>query len=546
MHPPPAPPADPPRDPVPLEILARSLAGMLEASVLLILVWHVERGPRGAPVGTGLPIDDLVALGRLMQDAAPGLLPVLTGSRLPVAPGAPPLDGWDLDTRRQEARQRTRWGRLHVLAVPIDGAITLFGLIHAAPWLDLWGRYPLLRRLLADQVALALHADHLTARLADEARWMQAVLHQTTDGLALVDATGQIVGCNSACERITGWSAADLRGRDLVEVLQMRPMYWTGRSSDDEEAPWHGPLEADAPPSAPAEESAPPSQPRRVELVLTGRQGNQVYTEAAVVPVTDNAGTMLGAVVSLRDVTAQREAEELQATFLSVISHELQTPLAVIRGYAELLADGADTMAPTQLRRKLAVVAEESERLSKMVTDLLDASRIQAGGLELALEPVNIPRLVRHAVQKMELLSTNHQFLVAIPDDLPPVLADYDRVSQVLIILLDNAIKYSPRGGRITVTSDLRSAEVVLHISDEGIGVPEAERERIFSRFARLNSRVVRQMKGVGLGLYIARAIIRAHGGRIWVDPAPGGGAQFSFSLPREHKAPLPVLFSRG
>jgi signal transduction histidine kinase len=115
-----------------------------------------------------------------------------------------------------------------------------------------------------------------------------------------------------------------------------------------------------------------------------------------------------------------------------------------------------------------------------------------------------------------------------------------------LLNLLENAVKYSPGGGRITITSDLFSDEVILHVSDEGIGVPEAERERIFSRFARLNSRAVRQMKGVGLGLYIARAIVRAHGGRIWVDAAPGGGAQFSFSLPRQHKAPLPVLFGRS
>jgi signal transduction histidine kinase len=149
-------------------------------------------------------------------------------------------------------------------------------------------------------------------------------------------------------------------------------------------------------------------------------------------------------------------------------------------------------------------------------------------------------------VARVQMLSPRHQFVIALPDDLPPVLADYARVEQVLLNLLENAVKYSPGGGRITITSDLFSDEVILHVSDEGIGVPEAERERIFSRFARLNSRAVRQMKGVGLGLYIARAIVRAHGGRIWVDAAPGGGAQFSFSLPRQHKAPLPVLFGRS
>jgi signal transduction histidine kinase len=313
-------------------------------------------------------------------------------------------------------------------------------------------------------------------------------------------------------------------------------MHWAGNGDADDL--WTGPL-----PGAPSASS--PAEPPAIELALIGRHGNEIYTEARVAQVVDDGGDLLGAVVSLRDVTAQRDAEELQATFLSVISHELQTPLSVIRGFAELLADGVESMAPAQVRRKLEIVAVESERLSKRVVNLLDASRIGAGGLELTREPVNIPLLVHQAVQKMEPLSARHHIVVAVPDDLPPVLADYARVEQVVINLLENAIKYSPSGGEITITSDLTSDEVILHISDEGIGVPEAERERIFSRFGRLNSRVVRQLKGVGLGLYIARAIITAHGGRIWVDPAPGGGAQFSFSLPRQYKAPLPVLFGR-
>jgi signal transduction histidine kinase len=229
-----------------------------------------------------------------------------------------------------------------------------------------------------------------------------------------------------------------------------------------------------------------------------------------------------------------------------VISHELQTPLSVIRGYAELLADQAGSVKPRELRQKLGIVAEETAKLSKMVANLLDASRIQAGGLDLRLEPLDLRRLVERVVQKMTPLTGQHRFVVGVSHDLPPVLADYERVEQVLTNLLENAIKYSPAGGTISITDDLTSDEVIIHVSDEGIGVPEAERDRIFSRFHRLNSRQVRQMKGVGLGLYIARAIVGAHGGRIWVEAAPGGGARFSFSLPRQHKAPVPILFGRG
>jgi signal transduction histidine kinase len=421
-----------------------------------------------------------------------------------------------------------------------DGRLAaLIGFVHPAPRLDLPTKRPHLVRLFVHHVDLVLRLRALTDRLLNEARWLEVVLGHVSDGLVLVDTVGRVLTANPACERITGWPARDLYGRDLVAVLQARPMHWAGNGNGGDL--WAGPMTGDAPlPEASA--ATPPA----IELALIGRHGNEIYTEARVAQVVDDDGQLLGAVVSLRDVSAQREAEELQATFLSVISHELQTPLSVIRGFAELLADGVESMPPAQVRNKLQIVAEESERLSTMVENLLDASRIGAGGLELTREPVNIPRLVRQAVQKMEPLSARHHFVIAVPDDLPPVLADYARVEQVLINLLENAIKYSPGGGQITITSDLTSDEVILHISDEGIGVPEAERERIFSRFGRLNSRVVRQMKGVGLGLYIARAIITAHGGRIWVDPAPGGGAQFSFSLPRQYKAPLPVLFGRG
>jgi signal transduction histidine kinase len=526
----------------PLEELTRTLMDAISARAGLVAVWHTERGQVQPPVGSGLPKGQLAELGDLLTAVAPDLLGIMLGTRPSVARvGA--LPGWQIDAVSREARTLTRWGRLHVLVVPVepggDGRLAaLIGFVHPASRLDLSARRPHLVRLFVHHVNLVLRLRALTDRLLNEARWLEVVLDHVSDGLVLVDADGRVLTANPACERITGWPARDLYGHDLVAVLQARPMHWAGNGNGDDL--WAGPLagEGDAAPG-------PNAGPAPIELALIGRHGNEIYTEARVAQVVDDGGDLLGAVVSLRDVTAQREAEELQATFLSVISHELQTPLSVIRGFAELLADGVESMPPAQVRRKLEIVADESERLSKMVENLLDASRIGAGGLELTREPVNIPLLVHQAVQKMEPLSARHHIVVAVPDDLPPVLADYARVEQVVINLLENAIKYSPSGGEITITSDLTSDEVILHISDEGIGVPEAERERIFSRFGRLNSRVVRQLKGVGLGLYIARAIITAHGGRIWVDPAPGGGAQFSFSLPRQYKAPLPVLFGR-
>ncbi len=509
--------------------LAQTLVDALEVQAGLILLWHTEEGQLSRPAGAGLPPDDLAQLETLLTTAAPDLLQTLAGAR-PHAARVGVLPGWRLDLARHQAEVTTPWGPLQVRAVPVDGAVALLAVLPTVAGSG-WAERPHAWRVLVRYLELAVQTGQCAARLGEQARLLDTVLAQSSDGLLVLDAAGHIIRCNAAAERMTGWHETDLQGRPFTAALQVQPMHW---AADEAGAT-----------ATPPDLLQPGGEGRALELVLTTRAGQSFYSEATVTPL-DSSDPIGGVLVSLRDVSASREAEELQATFLSVISHELQTPLAIIRGYAELLADGVATLPPDRLRSKLAVIAEESERLSKMVASLLDASRIGAGGLELVREPVDIPRLVRRAVQKMEAISPQHPFVVALPADLPPVLADYARVEQVLINLLENAVKYSPKGGQILVTSDLLSEAVIVHVSDQGIGVPSAERERIFARFARLDSRVVRRLKGVGLGLFIARAIIQAHGGRIWVDTAPAGGAQFSFSLPRQFNAPLPIVFGRS
>jgi signal transduction histidine kinase len=554
----------------PVRLLTAALANAVAAvggRAGLIMLWDSGAGLAVHSSGIGLSAPDQAELEALVRHAAPALL-----GALPVDGGFPepsgddvvtdPAYGWLIDPLAAEARIQTRLGRLHLLAFPValttglpasagppaEGdapgprLIGLLAFIHPQRRLNLRHAHPTVYHVVVAEVAVVMQNAHLVQQLINEARWLEAVLQHTSDGLIILDPRGRVLGCNEAAAQITGWSTAELRGRDLGTTLDLRRLQWVPAARTYEEEPWAGPFappDTDAP--APAPGTAPP-----LDLVLTTRNGTRIYSEGRPAVVMGAGGVVLGALLGLRDVTAQREAEEWQATFLSVISHELQTPLAVIRGYAELLADEAGQIKPRELRQKLGIVAEESAKLSKMVTNLLDASRIQAGGLELKPEPVDLRRLVERVVQKMTPLSSKHRFEVAMSHELPPVLADYERVEQVLTNLLENAIKYSPGGGTILITGDLTSDEVIIHVSDEGIGVPEADRQRIFSRFHRLNSRQVRQMKGVGLGLYIARAIVGAHGGRIWADSAPGGGAQFSFSLPRQHKAPLPILFGRG
>jgi signal transduction histidine kinase len=276
---------------------------------------------------------------------------------------------------------------------------------------------------------------------------------------------------------------------------------------------------------------------------LTARDGQRFDVFVTASSIRSSRGEPIGGILTVRDLSREREQEEQRSTFISVISHELQTPIAIIKGYADLLSEPDQTLPPDTMRQKMSTIAAEADRLSKMVENLLYASRIQAGGLKLNREPVALELLAQHVVQRLGSLSPIHVVRALVPADLPPVLADYERLEEVLVNLVENAIKYSPKGGQVEITARTTSDEVIVSVSDEGIGVAEKDRDRLFERFSRLDSRLVRQMKGTGLGLFICKSIVEAHGGRIWAEPVSGSGSRFSFSLPREQRAQLPALW---
>ena len=238
----------------------------------------------------------------------------------------------------------------------------------------------------------------------------------------------------------------------------------------------------------------------------------------------------------MRDIRERKERERLQRIFLSGVSHELHTPIAIIKGFAGLMADADVGMTPAQMREKAAIIFEESERLERMVRQMLEATRLQAGGTRLELEPVEIHLLVERVVQKMEPLARSRDSAMEIqaPESLAPVMADPARIEQVLTNLLENGLKYGK--GRIVVSLRSDDREVEVAVTDSGQGVPEPEKERIFGAFerAREGSRA-RSLPGAGLGLFICKAIVEAHGGRIGVEKGAGGGARFWFTLPREN-----------
>jgi signal transduction histidine kinase len=255
-------------------------------------------------------------------------------------------------------------------------------------------------------------------------------------------------------------------------------------------------------------------------------------------------GLQAGFLLAIEDVTREREVDRLKSEFVSVVSHELRTPLTSILGYTELLL--AREFEPAERKEFIHTVHKEADHLSSLVEDLLNVSRLDAGKIKLERWVMALPKLVRELVAQLnkELDVERHRLLLDVPDSLPPIYADRDRVRQILSNLLSNAIKYSPEGGEVVLHASVlhrtpasapplsHEPALLISVRDQGIGIPQHELTRIFERFYRVDNSNTRRIGGTGLGLAITRALVELHGGRIWVDSTPGEGSTFYVTLP--------------
>jgi K+-sensing histidine kinase KdpD len=230
----------------------------------------------------------------------------------------------------------------------------------------------------------------------------------------------------------------------------------------------------------------------------------------------------------------RRRLESMQSSFVSIVSHELQTPVSIIKGYAGTLARPDGPWSRDTVIRIAHTIEEECDRLYRLISDLLDLSRIQAGRVAMSIGPVDVPDLAETLAERSRPRSAAHRFETDFPRDFPIIRGDREKLRQALGNLVDNAIKYSPNGGVITMGGRAERDHVVLYVRDEGIGVPREEQTRVFERFHRVDTRLSRTTQGVGLGLYITQVIVEAHGGQIWVESdGTNRGSTFYIRLPR-------------
>ncbi|MFC1964683.1 ATP-binding protein [Chloroflexota bacterium] len=229
---------------------------------------------------------------------------------------------------------------------------------------------------------------------------------------------------------------------------------------------------------------------------------------------------------------ALRELDALRTEFLANVSHELRTPLAVIKGSATSLLQPDVDFDKQTWQDFLQSIDKDADRLSRLVEELLIMSRLEAGSLEVRREWQSLAKVVESVRDRLVSLAVKHGLLIDIPHELPPVMIDDGRIVEVFTNLVENAVKYSEAGTRITIEANRNGKEVIVSVADEGVGIPSEHHQKIFSRFYQVEGPKAGYRKGTGLGLCICRGLIEAHGGRIWVESEPGNGAKFSFSLP--------------
>jgi signal transduction histidine kinase len=227
------------------------------------------------------------------------------------------------------------------------------------------------------------------------------------------------------------------------------------------------------------------------------------------------------------------DVSQLQQDIMASLSHEMRTPLASIKGYASALLLDEVTWEPRKEREYLSIIVDEADKLGEIITDLLDASIIDAGHLKIEKEPTLLLRLAGQVVGEIEPRTQKHRFLVSFPTQFPVVDADAGRIRRVLYNLVDNAVKYSPDGGLIVVRAEASENEVTISVADQGQGIAPEHLNRLFERFFRVKFASGRHVVGSGLGLPIARNVVEAHGGRIWAESRLGEGTTVTFTLPR-------------
>ncbi|MBI4312826.1 MAG: GAF domain-containing protein [Chloroflexi bacterium] len=349
--------------------------------------------------------------------------------------------------------------------------------------------------------------------VAQERRTLAAIQESMAEGLIVLAPSRRVLYCNKAAETLSGVQADQALGRPIEEVLSFK--------AADFETPQQ--LE-----SLLASIGQPPEGTRGIEVTLVTPQRKELAI--TVFPIAGEEGQRMTGIL-VRDITQERDLQRRRDDFVSIASHELRTPMTTILGFSELLLSRDP---PPETRREwLLFIHRDIQRLAFIVEDLLNISRIQSGRLKIDIEPLDLRQVV-DGISLVRNSTGRHPVRLQIPSDLPLVAADQAKLTQVIANLLDNAIKYTPKGGPITIGAQYQVAvkQVVVSIQDRGMGIAPEDKERLFTMFHRINRPETQGIRGTGLGLYIVKELVEMMRGDIWLESELDHGTTFFFTLP--------------
>jgi PAS domain S-box-containing protein len=406
---------------------------------------------------------------------------------------------------------------------------------------DLAGAFNRMADVIAARETSQREQNHILATLNHR---MESVLNATNDGIAMLDRGDRFTLVNRRFCELLGARADQLLHQTAGQALEEMPEAGTTEAREL----FHKVIEI----TRQGADGVVGVSEHTVELRVPERRFVQVYTAPVL---TDEEGEWVGRILALRDVTRENELDQMKTDFISVVSHELRTPLTSIRGYTDLLLSGASGEVSELQQEFLGIIQASTNRLSNLINDILDISRIESGRIKLRLEPINYHMIVADVLRLMKASADEKDitFDASMPEQLPIVRGDADKVTQVLTNLVSNAIKYTPSGGWVKLLVEMTDdKQIQTCVQDSGIGISREDQKKLFQKFFRADNSSTREAGGTGLGLVIAKTIVELMGGAIWVESAPERGSRFYFTLPiatesgMEQQADQVVLPDRG
>lgn len=356
----------------------------------------------------------------------------------------------------------------------------------------------------------------LLKQVQTERDTVATILLAAADGVMVVDRDRRVERINPALQEMSGWTEYRAKGRYCEDVFGCRV---DGRLSCGDRCPFSKVFE-----------EAEPLRDHSFQFGATGEDPR--WISGAYGPVRDDKGEIVLAVGAFRDITKSKEIEQLQHDFVSIVSHELRGPLTAIKGFIKTLLKKQDRLPPETQQDFLETINQQADRLNQLVEDLLNVSRIESRRLKMTLTDVDLAGMAKMLLADFQTKWGDHQITIEAETGLPAVRADEKKVEEILINLIDNAVKYSPAGGPVKVSMWTSHESVEVAIEDSGIGMAPEDTMKLFQKFHRIATTETQDIGGTGLGLYIVKSLVEAHGGNIIVTSAPGVGSTFTFSLP--------------